>query len=172
MATKVTSASPIIRADAVEAVRAGFRVALSRARMPGAPPIDFAGAPRMAASGRTTFAAFIETPKKSSSTPPPSISSRGPVAIPLPSAPMQTSAIAAARIISAVAVPYFAKRDGGSTEPSRAAATGGGRGPPAGGGVGWAARPPPRRPHARDHGHDRADEQRDDDRAGREDGGA
>ena len=39
----MTSARPIISAEAVEAVRAGFRVALSRARIPGAPPIARAG---------------------------------------------------------------------------------------------------------------------------------
>ena len=127
MATKVTSASPIISADAVEAVRAGFRVALSRARIPGAPPIDRAGAPSTAASGRTTLGAFIETPKKSSSTPSPSSSSRGPVAIPLPSAPSETIAIAIASTTSEVTVPYLAQRDGGNTEPSRTAAIGGTR---------------------------------------------
>ena len=37
-ATSVTSASPIISAEAVEAVRCGFRRALSRASTPAAPP--------------------------------------------------------------------------------------------------------------------------------------
>ena len=44
-ATSVTSASPIISAAAVEAVRCGFRRALSRASTPAAPPIRVAGQP-------------------------------------------------------------------------------------------------------------------------------
>ena len=127
IATKVTSARPIISAEAVEAVRDGFRVALSRARIPGAPPIDRAGAPSTAASGRTTREAFIETPKKSRITPTPSARRRGPVAIPVPSVPRETSATAIARTTSAVTGPYLAKRDTGSTEPSRTAAIGGTR---------------------------------------------
>ena len=43
MATKVTSASPIISAAAVEAVRLGFRVAFSRASAPAGPPTLRAG---------------------------------------------------------------------------------------------------------------------------------
>ena len=38
MATKVTSARPIISAAAVDAVRPGWRTAFSRARRPAAPP--------------------------------------------------------------------------------------------------------------------------------------
>ena len=127
MATKVTRARPIISADAVEAVRAGFRIALSRARIPGAPPIDRAGAPRTLASGRTTFAAFIETPMKRKKTPRPSTRRRRPVGIPLARAPRETAAIAATSTTSDVTAPYFAQREGGSTEPSRTAAIGGTR---------------------------------------------
>src|SRR4029453_9044348 len=127
MAMKVTRAKPIISADAVDAVLAGFLVALSRARIPGAPPIVRAGAPSTAASGRTTRAAFIETPKKRRSTPRPRASSRGPVAIPLPRAPTQVRTIAATRMPSEVTVPYLAQREVGSTEPSRTAAIGGPR---------------------------------------------
>src|SRR5215211_7403035 len=46
IATKVTRARPIIRAEAVDAVRDGFRVALSRARIPGARPHDPRGVHR------------------------------------------------------------------------------------------------------------------------------
>ena len=127
IATKVTSASPIISAEAVEAVRDGLRVALSLARIPGAPPIVSAGAPSTAASGRTTREAFIETPKKSRSTPTPIIRRRGAVASPPASVPTATSAIAAARIPAAVTGPYFANLDGGRTDPSRTAAIGGTR---------------------------------------------
>src|SRR3954469_270205 len=126
-ATKVTSARPIIRADAVDAVRAGFRVALSRARIPDAPPIDRAGAPSTAARGRTIFAAFIETPKKRSSTPIPIANSRGAVAALLAREPKQRSAIASSSTINEVTGPYFAQRETGITEPSRTAAIGGTR---------------------------------------------
>src|SRR5207237_10184862 len=110
-----------------DAVRAGLRVALSRARIPGAPPIVCAGAPSTAASGRTTFEAFIETPTKSRSTPIPRASSRGPVASPPARAPTQLSATATTSTVSEVAGPYFAQRETGSTEPSRTAAIGGTR---------------------------------------------
>ncbi len=49
------------------------------------------------------------------------------MAIPLPSDPRATSAIAAARMPSAVTGPYLANRETGSTEPSRTAAIGGTR---------------------------------------------
>ena len=51
-ATVVTSASPIISAAAVEAVRPGLRIAFERARRPATPPIRVAGQPRTSASGR------------------------------------------------------------------------------------------------------------------------
>ena len=51
--TKVTSASPIINAAAVEAVREGARMAFSRASLPGAPPKIDPGEPTRRASGRT-----------------------------------------------------------------------------------------------------------------------
>ncbi len=41
--TSVTSARPIMRADAVDAVRCGFRIALPRASAPAAPPKRAAG---------------------------------------------------------------------------------------------------------------------------------
>ena len=46
VATRVTSARPIISAAAVDAVRCGFRRALSRASTPATPPIRVAGQPR------------------------------------------------------------------------------------------------------------------------------
>jgi hypothetical protein len=100
---------------------------LSRARSPGAPPISRAGQPSTFESGRTTFDAFIETPKKSRRTPRPSASSLGAVARPLASDPMQTSTIASTSTTSAVTGPKRDHRDGGSTEPSRTAAIGGTR---------------------------------------------
>ena len=72
MATNVTRARPIISAEAVEAVRLGLRIALSRARAPAAPPMRAAGQPSTDASGCTTREAFAATPKKRSRIPAPS----------------------------------------------------------------------------------------------------
>ncbi len=75
-ATKAISASPIIRAAAVLAVRPGFRRAFSRASLPAAPPTLAAGQPRTPASGFTSRADTSATPKKSTRQPSPSASSR------------------------------------------------------------------------------------------------
>jgi len=80
MATNVTRARPIISADAVDAVRFGLRIALSRASAPAAPPIRVAGQPSTDASGRTTREAFAATPKKRSRMPMPSENRRAGVA--------------------------------------------------------------------------------------------
>ena len=63
-ATSVTSASPIISAAAVDAVRCGLRRALSRASQPAVPPTFVAGQPRAHASGRMNRTESIETPTK------------------------------------------------------------------------------------------------------------
>ncbi len=68
-ATNVISAIPIISAAAVEAVREGFRVALSRARSPATPPSFVPGQPSTNASGRTVRLAFRATPRKTISVP-------------------------------------------------------------------------------------------------------
>ena len=86
-ATSVTSASPIISAAAVEAVRCGFRRALSRASTPAAPPIRVAGQPRAATSGRTSLAAKSATPRKIRSAPSPIHANSCVVPSPLPNRP-------------------------------------------------------------------------------------
>ena len=53
----MTSASPIISAAAVEAVRAGWRIAFSRASEPETPPKRAPGQPSVEASGGTSFGA-------------------------------------------------------------------------------------------------------------------
>src|SRR4051794_10834236 len=63
--TAVTSATPIISADAVLAVRPGLRIALRRASPPAAPPIHTAGPPTREARPRTSRA------KRPGCTPPP-----------------------------------------------------------------------------------------------------
>jgi hypothetical protein len=76
MATKVTSAMPIIRAAAVAAVLPGWRIAFSRASRPAAPAMRSAGHPTTEASGGTNRDADIETPRNSTSVPTPIEASR------------------------------------------------------------------------------------------------
>ena len=68
-AMKVTRPTPIISAAAVAAVRAGFRVALARARWPVVPATASIGAPMTRASGRTMKRASMATPRKTSTAP-------------------------------------------------------------------------------------------------------
>ncbi len=70
-ATSVTRASPIINADAVEAVRSGLRLEFSRASPPATPPNRRAGQPSTAASGGTSLYESSETPLKISRAPRP-----------------------------------------------------------------------------------------------------
>ena len=127
-ATTVTSASPIISAEAVEAVRLGLRIEFERARSPATPPMTVAGRPRNEARGRARLGATIATPMKSPRTPTPRASRRGPVETPwAKNAAKTTTASATAQTTTATAGPNRAKREGGSTEPSRTAAIGGTR---------------------------------------------
>ena len=61
--TKTTSARPIISADAVTAVRCGWRAAFSRARRPVRPWMRSSGRPIALLSGRTSTGAISATPK-------------------------------------------------------------------------------------------------------------
>ena len=97
----MTSASPIISADAVEAVRAGLRDELPSASSPAAPPIFVAGHPRTFTSGGTSLGANIEKPMNSVTAPRPSESSRIPVDNPLTSSPTSISAIAPMSVAAA-----------------------------------------------------------------------
>ena len=69
--TKVTSASPIISAVAVWAVRCGLRMAFARPSFPGTPANAAPGAPRIRASGRAISGASMARPTKTTSTPTP-----------------------------------------------------------------------------------------------------
>ena len=73
--TSVTSARPIMSADAVDAVRCGLRRELSRASAPAAAPSFVAGQPSVQASGPIKRTDRSATPKNTSNAPP-SISSR------------------------------------------------------------------------------------------------
>ena len=72
IAVKTTSASPIISAEAVIAVRCGWRSAFSRASRPGMPWKRSSGAPMTRASGRTSTGASSATPKIITTMPSPS----------------------------------------------------------------------------------------------------
>ena len=91
MATTVTSARPIISAAAVEAVRPGLRIELSRAIRPGAPASRLAGRPTSAAIGFTSRGASMAMPTNSDSTPTPSSSATRPPATP-PNSPRASMA--------------------------------------------------------------------------------
>ncbi len=123
--TSVTSARPIISADAVEAVRAGLRIAFPRASLPAVPPILVAGQPRVEASGGTSTFASIATPTNTAAAPTPIASSRCVVESPPRNSPTSISATATAIVAKAGAGPKRAKREGGSSAPSRTAAIGG-----------------------------------------------
>ncbi len=127
VATKATSATPIISAAAVAAVRPGLRIELRRASAPADPPIHRAGRPTTAASGRTSLDEIIATPTNRSSTPPAIDSSRS--AVPRSSANIARPSRTSASAITTSAM-YGVKRENrpfGSSAPSRTAAIGGTR---------------------------------------------
>ena len=128
-ATSVTSASPIISAAAVEAVRAGLRIAFSRASRPARAAERARRASRARdASGRTRRGASSATPMNSATMPTPIASRR--VAVdgrPTNSADEQQRERRPRSRASAASGPKRARRDGGSTAPSRTAAIGGTR---------------------------------------------
>ena len=78
MLTKVTRASPIIRAAAVEAVRRGLRMAFSRARVPGSRNALANGQPISRASGRAISGLRMATPKNTITAPEATLTSRLP----------------------------------------------------------------------------------------------
>jgi hypothetical protein len=66
---KATRPTPIIRADALAAVRFGLRMAFSRASAPVTPRAFGSGQPMNRLSGSDTVRPSTETPKKTRSTP-------------------------------------------------------------------------------------------------------
>ena len=105
-ATSVTSASPIISADAVEAVRAGLRIAFPRASRP-ATAADLRRrairAPR--ASGGTSVLASIATPTNKPAAPRPIASRRVPAESEPANRPTSISATATPIVSDAVTFP-------------------------------------------------------------------
>ena len=157
MATNVINASPIISADAVEAVLLGFRIAFSRASVPAVPPIRAPGQPSTAASGRTARFAFIETPTKRISVPKPSASSRVAVVQAAAEDPVDEQQDPERQGHERDDGPEARESSSRQVAPSRTAAIGGTR-------VALIAGP-----EAREQRHDDADDEADDDRARSED---
>ena len=160
VATKATSAIPIISAAAVAAVRPGLRTEFPRASVPAAPPIRARAARRPRRAAARARDEIIATPTNSSSTPPAIERSRcgrvdvvGEHRVAEQEQRERRSARAAIERREAARRATF-----GSVAPSRTAAIGGTR-------VARIAGKSPATTVTSD-----ADEERDDDRARREDG--
>ena len=91
IATNATSATPIMSAAAVTAVRPGLRSVFSRARRPVIPKTACSGRPTSAASGRTSSGLSIATDRKTTSAPRPMSPAAEPPEV-LPNSPMSSSA--------------------------------------------------------------------------------
>ena len=121
-ATNETSASPIIRAAAVEAVRDGLRTTFSLASRPATPPRRRDGIPTIAASPVTSRDATPAMPRTVRSVPSPS-ASRFP---PEPIEPVSVAFASSARPTASTTAPTIgpSRFRRGSTAPSRTAAIG------------------------------------------------
>ena len=117
METKATSVTPTISAEAVTAVRPGWRTVFSRARRPIRPG---SGRPIAAVSGGTSLGLSTATPRKTSSAPSPTSVTPAP-----PNRPAARASAPSAPMTTPAGVTKRWPRDGGSTAPSRSAATGG-----------------------------------------------
>ena len=115
-----TSASPIIRADAVAAVRRGLRRAFSRASRPIDPQRRGSTLPMPPTTGRLRNGLSIAAPRKMPSAPTPT--HRMPA---LPTRPAAMPATPAARTDGAQRPPRRRSEEAGRATSSRIAATGG-----------------------------------------------
>ncbi len=95
-----TTATPIISADAVAAVRRGLRIALRRARRPARPRSTAIGAPITAAAGRATTGPSSTKPIRVTSVPRPTRAIEPPV----------TSSAAPAPVLTRPATARFTER--------------------------------------------------------------
>ncbi len=123
-ATNTIRPRPIISAAAVRAVRAGFRIAFSRARRPVVPATFSSGQPSTRVTGATTKRASIATATNTSSAPTPMPRSRLETD-PEPENPCTIRSTPTRPMTTAKAGVQRAKRPRGSTAPSRSAAIGG-----------------------------------------------
>src|SRR5438034_9056250 len=125
-ATSVTSASPIISAEAVDAVRCGCRRELLRASAPAAPPSLAEGQPSHVARGRTSRSASTATPRKIISAPRP-IQTRSPVVLWSANRAQERAANPSTVRRIEPGTRRKASREGGKIAPSWTAASGGTR---------------------------------------------
>ncbi len=118
----LTSARPIINADAVDALRRGLRMAFSRPSRPVAPNRAGSGLPMTLVTGRASSGERVDTPRKASPAPMPTTA-----AAPLPLAVVRPSTSSAAPMSASAppATPRIRSERAGSTKVSRIAATGG-----------------------------------------------
>ncbi len=122
--TKETSASPIIRAAAVIAVRPGLRIAFSRAIRPETPRKRSSGLPTTEAIGRTSLGLSRATPRKTVPAPTPTQASPGSST---PNSPSRIRAIPSAVRATPIAPCRRRWPLVSSTAPSRSPTTGGTR---------------------------------------------
>ena len=123
IATSVTSASPIISAEAVDAVRCGLRRALSRARLPIGPAILVAGQPSHVARRGTIRADSRATPMKTMIAPAPIKPRVAPVPL-TTNRPRATATNPSVTVAAELTLRYRDIRPSGSAAPSRTAAMG------------------------------------------------
>ena len=124
---KVTSATPIMSAAAVTAVRPGWRTEFSRASWPVMPVARSIGRPMTFASGRTSRGESSATPRKVSAAPPPMNEIAALSDFRLPKSPTHMSPTP---IASSTPAPMAIRRPRPrciGTTPSRRASTGGTR---------------------------------------------
>ena len=124
---KVTSATPIMSAAAVTAVRPGWRTEFSRASRPVMPVARSIGRPMTFASGRTSRGESSATPMKVSAAPPPMNEIAALSDFRLPKSPTHMSPTP---IASSSPAPMAIRRPRPrciGTTPSRSASTGGTR---------------------------------------------
>ena len=124
---KVTSATPIMSAAAVTAVRPGWRTEFSRASWPVMPVARSIGRPMTFASGRTSRGESSATPRKVSAAPPPMNEIAALSDFRLPKSPTHMSPTP---IASSSPAPMAIRRPRPrciGTAPSRRASTGGTR---------------------------------------------
>ena len=123
-ATNETSASPIISAAAVAAVRPGLRTAFSRANRPGTPLSRSSGRPTSDASGATRRGLNRATPMNMPAAPTPIQASPGERT---PNSPSSIAATPSATSTTAAALRRRRSRGVATTAPSRRPVTGGTR---------------------------------------------
>ena len=116
-ATNTTTPRPIIRAEAVAAVRAGLRPLLSRASRPLTGESFWSGQPRPRATGRTKYLLTMATATNTMTAPRATVPRRV-VVVPGPYMPATIPTAPSTANATAKYGVKRAKREGGSSAPS------------------------------------------------------